>query len=120
MDNLQTLQAIFDALPNWEKESFLCNNSEQLISDMTSPNAKLNLEDIETENIVEWLLENKVLTCEELLDVVVENIDEFRDIMMESAAEDYESQDEILDEDEYYDTSDRPHTNYGFAEGFPF
>lgn len=120
MNNLQTLQTLFAALPDWEREAFLSNNAEQLLADLASPTAKLNLDDVETEDIVDRMIENGMLTWEELLDTVVENVDEFREILVEAADYEYENQEESFDDDEYYNTYDGSHTTYEPGEDDPF
>lgn len=117
MNNLQTLFAV---LPDWEKEAFLSNNAEQLLADLTRSQAKVNLDDVETEDIVDRMIENGMLTWEELLDTIVENVDEFREILVEAADYEYENQEESLDEDEYYYPYDRSYTNYEPGEDNPF
>lgn len=119
MTNLETLQNAFDSLADWEKEIFLNNNAEQLLAYMTIPVGKPNLDDIETEDIAEWLIESGMVTCDELLDAVVDDIDKLREIMYDSAVMDYESQEEILDEDEYYGTAE-PSSDFEIDEDFPY
>ena len=56
-------------------------------------------------------------TCDELLDAVVKDVEELRDIMVESAIYDYECEDNIINEDEYYST---PATSNKFESGDDF
>lgn len=119
MMHIQILQEAFDSLSTWEKEMFLNNNACTLIEDITSPREKHNLGDIETEDLAAWLIDNGMATCDELLDAVVKDVEELRDIMIESAIYDYECEDDIIDEDEYYST---PATSNNFDpdEDFPY
>lgn len=117
--NTQEIQTVFDSLPDWEKEIFLRNNSEQLLEDVTVPKEKPNLDDVETEDIAEWMLDNDVVTFDELLDAVVDNVDELREIMEYSAVLDYESQEESLDEDERYGPAETSF-DYENDEDFPY
>lgn len=117
--NIQTLRSTFDSLPDWEKEIFLNNNAEQLLEDITVPVDMPDLSDVDTEDIAAWLVANNMVTCDELLDAVVDDVEELRGIMEESATYEYENQEEILDEDEYY-TSDSNNTNYEPGEDSPY
>lgn len=117
--NLQTLQTTFESLPDWEKEIFLNDNVKQLLEDITVPGAKPDLSDVDTEDIAAWLVANNMVTCNELLDAIVDDVEELREIMVESAIYDYENQEEILDEDDYY-ISDRNNTNNETGGDFPY
>lgn len=117
--NTQEIQTVFDSLPDWEKEIFLRNNSEQLLEDVTVPKEKPNLDNIETEDIAAWMLDNDVVTFDELLDAVVDDVDELREIMEYSAVLDYESQEEILDEEGGIGNTERSF-DYENDEDFPY
>lgn len=110
------IQTTFDSLAIWEQDLFIENNAEQLITDLSAETP--NLDNVNTEIIVEWLLEKHGMTTKELLDAVVDDVEELREIMEESAIDDYENQEEIVDEDEY--TSDRSNINYEPGEDSPF
>ena len=64
-------------------------------------------------------LDSGMATCDGLLDAVVKDVEELRDIMVESAIYDYECEDNIINEDEYYST---PATSNKFelGEDFPY
>lgn len=117
--NLQTLQTTFDSLPDWEKEIFLKNNAEQLLADINASVKMPNLSDVDTEDIAAWLVANDMVTCDELLDIIVDDVEDLRKIMEESAIYDYENQEEILDEDEYY-TTYKNDTDYEPGEEMPY
>lgn len=117
--DIQEIQTAFDALPDWEKEIFLKNNAEMILGDITVTSERPNLGDIETKDIAAWMVENDVVTCDELLNAVVDDVEELREIMYDSAVVDYEGQGDILDEEEYYGTAEPSH-DFESEEDFPY
>lgn len=75
------IQSAFDSLAQWEQDLFIENNEEQLLSDINTETP--NLEDIDTDDIVEWLFDNCDLTTDELLDAVVDDLEYLREIVVE-------------------------------------
>lgn len=89
---LQQFQELYENLSSYEKEEFLDNNREQLLTD-TKVN-RPNLNEIEPEDIAEWLVEHYDMSTKEILDTFCDDLEELQDIV----------RDEV--ESEYYDEED--------------
>lgn len=86
-NNSQQFQLVFDSLAQWEREAFIENNEKQLLSDAGLDRPDLN--EVETEDIALWLMAKRIVTAEELLDSVVDNLDDLRSYLEEEAESEY-------------------------------
>lgn len=84
---IQQFQSAFDSLAQWEKEAFIENNEERLLADAGLDRPDLN--EVETEDIALWLMAKRIVTAEELLDSVVDNLDDLRSYIEEGAESEY-------------------------------
>lgn len=86
-NNPQQFQLAFDSLAQWEREAFIENNEIKLLADAGLDRPDLN--EVETEDIALWLMANRIVTAEELLDSVVDNLDDLRSYLEEEAESEY-------------------------------
>lgn len=85
--NTQQFQLAFDSLAQWEREAFIENNEIKLLADAGLDRPDLN--EVETEDIALWLMSKRIVTAEELLDSVVDNLDDLRSYLEEDAESEY-------------------------------
>lgn len=86
-NNSQQFQLVFDSLAQWEREAFIENNEIKLLADAGFDRPDLN--EVETEDIALWLMAKRIVTAEELLDSVVDNLDDLRSYLEEEAESEY-------------------------------
>lgn len=85
--NTQQFQLAFDSLAQWEREAFIENNEIKLLADAGLDRPDLN--EVETEDIALWLMAKRIVTADELLDSVVDNLDDLRSYLEEDAESEY-------------------------------
>lgn len=94
--NIQDLQTAFDNAPEWERMKFIEDNGMELSRFLGI--GRPDLEELNTEEIAWWLIASGMLSTEELLDAVVDDIDVLR-----SAIYEIEEMEEEEEEEEQYD-----------------